>query len=70
MGQSPIRNTGGQGPSRAGQVRTVCTVHCRMSHLKNYNKSLRVSWLWVGPQTHVHKITNVPVFYMALGLVI
>jgi hypothetical protein len=22
----------------------------------------------VGPETHVHKITNVPVFYMALGL--
>ncbi len=23
---------------------------------------------WVGPETHVHKITNVHVFYMALGL--
>ncbi len=23
----------------------------------------------VGPETHVHKITNVPVFYMALGLI-
>ncbi len=22
----------------------------------------------VGPETHVHKITNIPVFYMALGL--
>jgi hypothetical protein len=22
----------------------------------------------VGPETHLHKITNVPVFYMALGL--
>ncbi len=22
----------------------------------------------VGPETHVHKITNVPVFYMELGL--
>ncbi len=22
----------------------------------------------VGPETHIHKITNVPVFYMALGL--
>ncbi len=22
----------------------------------------------MGPETHVHKITNVPVFYMELGL--